>query len=271
MRESWMAIAGVVALSATGFGGVDAVSASTRIVADTANPLLAEWAGPYGGVPPWDQVKPGLFPAAFETGIETRRAEIRAITDNTAPATFQNTIVPLENAGRQLDRVQVLFAVMTNNMNSPEYQALDREWSPRLAAAYDEIVFNEKLFGRIEDVYEARAGAGLTAEQNRLVERTYEQLVRAGAKLDAEGKAELGRINQRLAALFSDFSTRVLKDEDTWTLITDYLPRGRGRARTYGLGGGQYALECGPLPDVRQQPCAARAGLDEVQDARRQQ
>ena len=221
MRESWMAIAGVVALSATGFGGVDAVSASTRIVADTANPLLAEWAGPYGGVPPWDQVKPGLFPAAFETGIETRRAEIRAITDNTAPATFQNTIVPLENAGRQLDRVQVLFAVMTNNMNSPEYQALDREWSPRLAAAYDEIVFNEKLFGRIEDVYEARAGAGLTAEQNRLVERTYEQLVRAGAKLDAEGKAELGRINQRLAALFSDFSTRVLKDEDTWTLITD--------------------------------------------------
>jgi peptidyl-dipeptidase Dcp len=184
----------------------------------TDNPLLAQWAGPYGGVPPFDKVRPELFPEAFQAGINARRVEIQAIANNPATATFENTFVPLQNAGRQLARVQVLFSVMTNNMNSPAYQALDREWSPRLAAASDEITFNEPLFRRIETVYRNRSG--LTAEQQRLVERTYAQYQRAGAQLSAEQKAQLGQINQQLAGLFSDFATKVLNDENTWVRIT---------------------------------------------------
>jgi peptidyl-dipeptidase Dcp len=185
----------------------------------TDNALVAEWAGPYGGVPPFDDVRPELFPEAFQAGINARRVEIQAITNTSEPATFQNTFLPLQNAGRQLSRVNTLFSVMTNNMNSPEYQALDREWSPRLAAAADEITFNEELFRRISSVYENREQAGLTAEQQRLVERTYAQFQRAGAQLNAEQKAELGRINQQLAGLFSDFATKVLNDENTWIHI----------------------------------------------------
>jgi peptidyl-dipeptidase Dcp len=187
----------------------------------TTNPLLAAWTGPYGGVPPWDRVRAEDFPEAFATAIETRRAEIREITRNSAPATFENTFVPLEDAGRQLRRVRTLFGVMTSNMNTPAYQALDREWSPRLAAASDEISFDPALFRRIEAVYEGREQAGLSPEQRRLVERTYEEFVRSGARLGAEQKAELGRINERLAALFSDFSSKVLADENSWVVIDD--------------------------------------------------
>jgi peptidyl-dipeptidase Dcp len=185
----------------------------------TNNVLLGEWTGPHGGVPPFDQARPELFPEAFQAGINARRVEIQAITNNTQPATFQNTFVPLQNAGRQLSRVNTLFSVMTNNMNSPEYQALDREWSPRLAAASDEITFNEELFRRISAVYQSREQAGLTPEQQRLVARTYAQFLRAGAQLNTEQKAELGRINQQLAGLFSDFATKVLNDENTWIHI----------------------------------------------------
>ena len=181
------------------------------------NILLQEWTGPYGGVPPWDKVKPELFPEAFQTAIDARRREINAVADNTAPATFANTFVPLQDAGRMLSRVNALFGVMTNNMNTPAYQALDREWSPKLAAAYDETVFNEKLFRRIETVYNNRAS--LDAEKKRLVERTYQQLVRSGARLNAEQKAQLGRINQQLAGLFSDFASKVLADENSWILV----------------------------------------------------
>ena len=183
------------------------------------NPLLAEWTGSFGGVPPWDKVEPDLFPEAFQAAIDARRAEIRAIANHAAPPTFENTFVPLQNAGRMLQRVGVLFGVMTNNMNSPAYQALDREWSPRLAAAQDEIVFNEQLFARIKAIHDQRASAGLTAEQQRLVERTYQQFVRSGAQLDAGQKAELGRINQQLAGLFSEFATKVLNDENSWIVI----------------------------------------------------
>ncbi|MBR9988139.1 MAG: M3 family metallopeptidase [Gemmatimonadetes bacterium] len=191
------------------------------VVAVTNNPLIAEWTGPYGGVPPFDQVRPALFPAAFQAGINARRVEIQAITNTTDAATFANTFIPLQNSGRQLSRVNTLFSVMTSNVNSPEYQALDREWSPRLAAASDEITFNAVLFRRISAVHENRDRAGLTPEQQRLVERTYAQYVRAGAQLDAGRKEELGRINQQLAGLFSDFATKVLNDENTWIHITD--------------------------------------------------
>jgi peptidyl-dipeptidase Dcp len=183
------------------------------------NPILAPWPGGYGGVPQWDQVRPELFPDAFQAGINARRVEIQAIANNMEAPTFQNTFVPMQNAGRQLSRVLTQFSVMTNNMNTPAYQALDREWSPRLAAASDEITFNERLFRRIEAVHQNRHDAGLTAEQQRLVERTYEQFVRAGARLDAAGKEQLGSINQQLAGLFSEFATKVLADENAWVLI----------------------------------------------------
>ncbi len=187
--------------------------------AAATNVLLLEWTGPYGGVPPWDQVRADFFPEAFQVAIDARRAEIKAIVDNPEPPTFENTFVPFQDSGRMLQRVGVLFGVMTNNMNSPEYRALDREWSPKLAAAADEVAFNEALFRRVETVYQNRAQ--LTPEQGRLVERTYKQMVARGARLNAEQKAELGRINQQLAGLYSDFASKVLADENTWILIED--------------------------------------------------
>ena len=33
------------------------------------NPLLSSWSGPYGGVPPWDEMQPEYFPEAFESAI----------------------------------------------------------------------------------------------------------------------------------------------------------------------------------------------------------
>ena len=183
------------------------------------NPLLAEWKGPYGGTPPFDQVKPELFPAAFQAGIELRRAEIAAIVNNPAAPTFENTNLALMDSGRPLGRVSSVFGVMTNNMNAPEYQALDKEWSPKLQAAGDEITFNDKLFQRIKAVYDARETSGLNAEQKRIVERSYRAYVRNGAQLNAEQKAQLGQLNQRLAGLFSDFASRVVNDENTWTVI----------------------------------------------------
>jgi peptidyl-dipeptidase Dcp len=179
------------------------------------HPLLAPWPGPWGGVPPWDAVAPGLFPDAFGRAIVEQHAEVAAIAGAAAAPTFDNTIVRLEGVGRMLDRLQVLFGVMVENMSSPEYQALDQTWSPRLAAASDEIVFNRTLFRRIEVVHAGRHTAGLTAEQLRLVERVYERFVRSGARLDDTQQARLGQINQDLAALFADFSARILADENT--------------------------------------------------------
>ena len=214
------------ALGAPLFAGAGAMMASdargqaaAAAAPQAANPLLAEWTGPYGGVPPWDKVKPELFPAAFEAALAERAADYRRIADDPAAPTFANTFVPMQLAGQRYGRVMTLFGVMTGNMNTPAYQALDHEWSPKFAAASDAITFDAKLFARIEAVYKARAG--LDAQQQRLVTRTYDSYVRQGARLNAAQKAQLSAFNQQLASAFSDFSKRLLADENTAILVTD--------------------------------------------------
>ena len=181
--------------------------------------LLQPWMGPYSGVPPWDKVTPAKLKAAMLEGIELRRAEIAAIADNPEPPTFANTMVAQQMAGEPLQRAGALYGVMTGNIGSADYQAMDREISPILSAAGDEITFNEKLFLRVKAVADNAQAAGLTPEQTRLATRSRDAFIRNGAALNAAGKAELGRINTALSNAFTSFGQKVVADENAWTLI----------------------------------------------------
>src|SRR5687768_8359806 len=112
-----------------------AAAASQATAAVPNNILLADWTGPYAGVPPFDKVSPGLFPQAIQFAIDEQKREALAIANNPAAPTFANTVEALEKTGERLDRVLSVFGVMTSNMANDEYQALDKEWSPKLSAA----------------------------------------------------------------------------------------------------------------------------------------
>ena len=178
------------------------------------NPLLAKWSGPYGGVPPFAAVKVEHFVPAFEAAMEAKRREVARIAADPAPPTFDNTIATLEDAGRTFDDVQTIYGVWSSSMNGKEFQAVEREMAPKLAAFADEIAQDPKVFARVEAVYTSPAKAKLTAEQQRLTWKRYDALVRAGAKLDPPAKERLVAINQRLASLFTSFSQNVLADEE---------------------------------------------------------
>ncbi|HZH05646.1 MAG TPA: M3 family metallopeptidase, partial [Lautropia sp.] len=206
---------------------------------------------PYGGVPPWDKVKVTDFPEALTFAVEEQRREYRAIADNAEAPTFANTIEAMQRAGDRLDRVTSIFGVYTDNLSTPEVQALDKEWSPKLSAASDEITLDPKLFGRIETLYNGRASLGLDAAQTRLLTRTYESFVRNGAKLSPEQKQQLSGYNQQLASLFSDFNARLLADEGTFIQATeaemagvpaDVKAAAASVAKDKGLPAGTYAI-----------------------------
>ena len=103
---------------------------ASATAATATNALLRDWAGPYDGVPPWDKVKPDLFPQAFQAGIDQLLAETDMIANNPQPPTFANTIEAMEKSGRTLDRVQALFGVMTDNMSTPAYRRSTRNGPP---------------------------------------------------------------------------------------------------------------------------------------------
>jgi peptidyl-dipeptidase Dcp len=183
------------------------------------NPLLAQWEGPYGGVPPFDRVQIALFKPALEAAMAEQLKEIEQITANPAAPNFENTIAALERGGRTLNRVGTLYGVWGATMASPEYQAVQREMAPRLAAFNDQITQNEALFKRIEAVYNSPDKAKLNAEQQRVTWLYYTNFVRAGARLNTDAKKRLSQINQQLAGLYTKFSQNVLAEETDQFLV----------------------------------------------------
>jgi peptidyl-dipeptidase Dcp len=208
--------AGLAALVAAG-----TALAATAPEANVQNPLLAPWSGPYGGVPPFEKVKVEQFKPALETAMTEALAEIDKVANDPAPPTFENTIVGLERSGRALDRVSNIFGIYSSTMSTPDFQKVEEEMAPKLAAFSDQITQNEKLFKRIAAVYDAREKGTLTAEQKRLVWLDYTNFVRAGAKLDATAKKRMSEINQRLASLYTKFSQNLLADETDYVLFLD--------------------------------------------------
>lgn len=182
--------------------------------------MLTPWGGPYGGVPPFDVIDDARFEADFSTAINLLLAEVKLISANAEPATFDNTIVALERSGKPLQRISTLFFTMASSRNTPTIQKLTGAIRPKLSTTYDQLYFDARLFARIARVHAGRT-KGLSAEQRRLVEKVFDRFVRRGARLNEAKKAQLGAINKRLATLFTNFANRVQADEDTWVLLGD--------------------------------------------------
>lgn len=187
-----------------------------RLMAEAdANPLLAPWTGPYGGLPSWDRLSVDQFPAAFELGIALQAAEFAAIAENPAWPTFRNTIEAMQHASHHLARAVALFWVLNSSFWTPESQQLADEWLPRLAEAEHENVHQHALFRRIDYLYRRRGSRSFDAEQLRMLELTHESFVRAGIALGPARQARLAGINADLASLYAEFRKRVQADEFT--------------------------------------------------------
>lgn len=182
------------------------------------NVLLAEFTGPYGGVPAFDQMDLNLLKDALKTGMDLSLAEYEAIANNPEAANFTNTIVEMERAGSALSRVYRYYGIWRSNKSSPEFRDIQREMAPLLSAFGSKISQNKALFERVKAVYESDEMKTLTQEEQRVVTNSYQGLVRSGALLNQTNKKRYADINQELAALHTQFGNNVLADEDNYVL-----------------------------------------------------
>ena len=178
------------------------------------DPLLAEWTGKYGGFPRFDLIKPDAFKASIAKGMELARADIAAIADAKAAATFDNTIVALEDAGRPLNRAGSLFGVYASTLADKPMQALEAELAPLFAAYEDEVLHNDKLFARVKAVKD-KPGK-LAPDQLQLLDVVYRNFTRRGAGV--KDKSRLEDINKQLATLYTTFSQNQLHDEESYSI-----------------------------------------------------
>jgi peptidyl-dipeptidase Dcp len=183
---------------------------------EESNILLQEWKGPYGGLPAFDKMNLADVKAAMERGMEINLTQIDDIANNTEPATFDNTIVPMERSGAALGRAFTYYGIWSSNLSSPEFRQIQGEMAPKISEFSSKITQNEKLFARIKAVYDASMETPLPADQQRVVQQTYEGFAMNGANLDATSKTRYAEINKELSSLHTAFSNNILADEENY-------------------------------------------------------
>jgi len=183
----------------------------------SADILLAPWSGPFGGVPPLDQVDIEAFVPAVREAMAAKRAEAEAVRDDPAPPTFANTMVPLQRMGESLNRVLTIYYLWGANYSTPRFREIQRQMEPELAELRDTIRQDRQLYERVLAV----SKQDLDPEQQRLVDECVRDYRRAGAHLDADQRARVAAINQRLSVLYTTFSENLLAEEENYvTFLT---------------------------------------------------
>lgn len=194
---------------------------TTAAVQAAENPFLKPFKTPYETCP-FQEIKLEHYMPAFEEGMKQQMAEVEAIVNNPAPATFENTIVALEKSGRLLNRVAGVFYNLLSAETNDDLQAIAQELSPRMSEHSNSISLNEALFARIKTVYEQKDKLKLTVEQAKLLQDTYDSFADNGANLSEEDKAVYRELTKKLSLLTLNFGQNVLKATNAWEmLLTD--------------------------------------------------
>ena len=215
------------------------------------NPLLAEWTGPYGGVPAFDEMEIADLEPALEAGMAMSLAEIDQIAANPDPPTFENTIVEMERAGDELGRVFTYWGIWRSNVSTPESREVQQRMAPRLAEYRSKITQNRKLFERVKAVWEGDELKTLRPDQQRVVRLVYDRFARNGATVEGEARDRYAEINQELAVVHSKFSNNILADEEGYVVyltedqlggLPESLRVAAGFAATERGREGEYAI-----------------------------
>ncbi|MDQ2721454.1 MAG: peptidyl-dipeptidase Dcp [Bacteroidota bacterium] len=171
--------------------------------------------------PDFDKIKDSDFKPAIEEGMRVQLLEIEKIANNPAPPTFENTLIAMEKSGRLLERVSNVFGLLTGANTNPELQKVNQEIAPKRAAHHDAIYLNNKLFKRIETLYNTRTELKLDAESNRLIEFYYQRFELSGARLSDADKTSLKKLNKEEASLSAKFTKQLLAATKAGSLIVN--------------------------------------------------
>lgn len=209
-----------------------------------SNPFLSEYNTPFE-VPPFDKIQLEHYKPAFMQGMEEEAKEVEAIANNPEAATFENTIVALDQSGKLIRKVSSVFYGQNSADTSDEMQEISRELSPLLSKHSDDISLNPKLFARVKAVYDQMEELSLNKEQKKLVKETYKSFVRNGANLDSASQERLRELNSEIDMLQLTFGQNMLKETNAFQLVVDKKEDLAGLPETLIANAAETAKEAG--------------------------
>lgn len=185
------------------------------------NPFFLPYNTPHDTVP-FDHIKLEDYEEAFMEGIRRDDEATDKIVNDPAEPTFENTLARVDTEKGEhyydlLSRVSNVFSCMMSAETSDEMEALAQKMSPILTKHANDITLNKKLFERIKFVHD-HPNRELNAEEQMLLETSYDGFVRSGALLDDEGKEHLRKLTEEASMLTLQFSQNLLKENKAFQL-----------------------------------------------------
>lgn len=191
---------------------------ATKSTISPNNPFLKASTLPYQAAD-FNAIKDSDFKPAIEEGIRQQLAETDSIANNSEAPTFENTLVAMEKSGQMLNRVNLVFGLLSGANTNPILEKVSEDVASDLAAANDAIFLNTNLLKRVQAIYTQREQLNLDPESKRLVEYYYQKFTLSGANLSDKDKDSLKKLNAEDAGLEAKFTNQLLAAAKAGALV----------------------------------------------------
>jgi oligopeptidase A len=201
---------------------------------------------------PFDRVRAEHVEPAMAELLADARAKVEAIASDSAPRTYDNTLLALEKATERLDYAIGIVRHLEGVATYPELRSAFNAVEPLVSEFYSGIPLHAGLWKAIKALDETHPE--LTPARHRLLTKTVESFRRHGADLDDAGKKRLAEIDVALAKATTKFSENVLDSTNAFELIIEEekdlagLPptarsAARASAESKGVNGWRFTLQ----------------------------
>jgi oligopeptidase A len=220
---------------------------------DTSNPLLANPLLDFSGLPRFDLIRAEHVTPAIDQLIAHAREVVTQLEAPLDTVTWDNFVVPLEEATEQFGRAWGVVNHLNHVMDTPELRAVYNENQPKVTEFFTELGQNEALFAKYKALHASPEFVNLSPARKRIVDNALRDFRMGGAELPEKQKERFAEIQEQQAALSTRFSENVLDATNDFKLLVadeadlaglpdDVKSAARGAAERDGKSGWQFSL-----------------------------
>ena len=181
-----------------------------------SNPLLD-----FCGLPRFDAIAPEHVTPALDVLLADASAVIARLEAPMAPVTWDNFILPLENAAERLGRAWGIVNHLNSVADTPELRAAYNENQPRVTEFWTALSQNLALFDKYKALKASPEFGHFSSARQKIIDNALRDFRLGGAELPDEQKKQFADIQEDMAALGTRFSENVLDATNDFALFVE--------------------------------------------------
>jgi oligopeptidase A len=213
------------------------------------NPLLD-----FAGLPRFADITPEHVAPAIRQLLEENRELLARLEQPQTPATWNDFVQPMTDAGERLGRAWGVVGHMHGVNDVPEWRETYNAMLPEVTRFFAELGQNLALYEKFKALAASPEYATLNPVRQRIIDNEIRDFRLAGAELPADLKPRFQAIQEELSALAAKFSENLLDATNAhaeWVtdeagmagLPADVKSAARAAAEKEGKSGWKFSLQ----------------------------